>query len=431
MEHIAALAGFGYGLLNMAPKATHSARKVSDMKTVLISGAGIAGPTLAFWLRAAGFHPTLIERAPDLRAGGYVIDFWGLGYDIAERMGLIMEINRAGYHVQEMRIVDDRGERVTGFGTKVFSELTGGRYVTVRRSDLSRLLFEKIRGTTEIIFDSEIVGLQQQPDGVRVRLKHGDDRQFDLVVGADGLHSAVRGLAFGPQHEFEKNLGYVVAAFEMSGYRPRDEDVYLMYGQPGRMLGRFALHDDRTLFLFVFAAEDDTLPGTLDLQKAMLRKTYGEGKWECPQVLQRLDETDDLYFDRVSQIRMENWSQGRVVLAGDAAFCVSLLAGQGSALAMISAYVLAGELASAGGRHQEAFANYEACLRNYIGVKQQGAERFASAFAPRTAGGLWFRNQVIRAFAIPGLARFAIGRDIVDTLRLPDYRWPLLKELLP
>jgi 2-polyprenyl-6-methoxyphenol hydroxylase-like FAD-dependent oxidoreductase len=122
---------------------------------------------------------------------------------------------------------------------------------------------------------------------------------------------------------------------------------------------------------------------------------------------------------------MESWSHDRVALVGDAAFCVSLLAGQGSALAMISAYVLAGELAGAGGRHEEAFANYEARLRSYVGGKQQGAQRFASAFAPRTAGGLWFRNQVIRAFAIPGLARLAVGRDIVDALRLPEYDWPL------
>jgi 2-polyprenyl-6-methoxyphenol hydroxylase-like FAD-dependent oxidoreductase len=407
-----------------------SAPQFPDRKTVLISGAGIAGPTLAFWLRAAGFQPTLIERAADLRTGGYVIDFWGLGYDIAERMGLTTEINRAGYHVQEMRIIDDRGRRVTGFGTKVFTELTGGRYVTLRRSDLSRLLFEKIRGTTEVIFDNEIVGLDQQPDGVRVRLNHGGERRFDLVIGTDGLHSAVRGLAFGPQQKFEKHLGYVVAAFEVVGYRPRDEDVYLMYGKPGRMLGRFTLRDDRTLFLFVFV-EGDSLPDTLDRQKAMLRETYGEGKWECPQILQRLDEADEVYFDRVSQIRMESWSRGRIALAGDAAFCVSLVAGQGSALAMISAYVLAGELATAGGNHDAAFGSYEARLRSYINAKQQGAERFASVFAPRTAGGLWFRNQVIRAFAMPGLAWLVVGRDIVDALQPPEYRWPLLKELLP
>ena len=329
-------------------------------KTVLISGAGIAGPTLAFWLRQRGSKPTLIERAPTLRTGGYVIDFWGLGYDIAERMGLVGDINRIGYHVRELRIVDDRGKRVTGFGTKVFGELTNGRYVTLARSDLSRLLFEKVKGTTEVIFDNEIVGLQEQADFVQVRLKHAGERRFDLVIGADGLHSDVRRLAFGPQHQFEKQLGYVVAAFEVRGYRPRDEDVYVMYGQPGRMLGRFTLHDDRTLFLFVFAADSSSLPATLDLQKAMLRERYGDGEWECPRILDELDRTPELYFDRVSQIRMESWSRGRVALIGDAAFCVSLMAGQGSALAMISAYVLAGELAKAGGRHEEAFEKYEA-----------------------------------------------------------------------
>ncbi|MGA7657735.1 MAG: FAD-binding domain [Methylocella sp.] len=392
-------------------------------ETVLISGAGIAGPTLAFWLKAAGFEPTLIERAPALRTGGYVIDFWGLGYDIAERMGLARDINRVGYHMREMRIVDDRGKRVTGFGTKVFGELTGGRYVTLGRSDLSRLLFEKVKGTTEVIFDNEIVGLQERADCVRVQLKHAGERRFDLVIGADGLHSDVRRLAFGPQHQFEKQLGYVVAAFEVRGYRPRDEDVYVMYGRPGWMLGRFTLHDDRTLFLFVFATDNVSLPATLDLQKAMLRERYGDGKWECPRILDEVDQTHELYFDRVSQIRMESWSRGRIALTGDAAFCVSLLAGQGSALAMISAYVLAGELATAGGRYEEAFGKYEAFLRAYINTKQQGAERFAAIFAPKTQWGLCLRNQVIKAFAIPGLARLAVGRDIIDTLRLPDYRW--------
>jgi 2-polyprenyl-6-methoxyphenol hydroxylase-like FAD-dependent oxidoreductase len=245
------------------------------------------------------------------------------------------------------------------------------------------------------------------------------------VIGADGLHSDVRSLAFGPQYQFEKQLGYVVAAFEVRGYRQRDEDVYLMYGQPGRMVGRFTMHNNRTLFLFVFVASGGSLPATPDLQKKMLREKYGDGKWECPRILDELDRTHELYFDRVSLIRMERWSRGRVALVGDAAFCVSLLAGQGSALAMISAYVLAGELADADGRHEKAFDKYEAFLRTYINTKQRSAERFAAVFAPKTQWGLWFRNQVIKTFAIPGLARFAIGRDIIDTLQLPDYRWRL------
>ena len=393
-------------------------------KTVLISGAGIGGPTLAFWLKAAGFRPTLIEHAPALRRSGYVIDFWGLGYDIAEQMSLAREIDRVGYHMREMRIVNDRGERVAGFGTNIFHELTGGRFVTLGRSDLSRLLFEKIKDTTEVIFGNEISSLQERTDYVAVQFRHGKERRFDLVVGADGLHSNVRRLVFGPQEQFEKQLGYLVAAFEVRGYRPRDEDVYVIDSEPGRMVGRFSLHDDRTLFLFVFTAEVNTGAAMLDLaaQKEMLRKRYSDGKWECPHIVEELDRTQDLYFDRVSQIKLLNWSRGRVALLGDAAFCASLMAGQGSALAMTAGYVLAGELAKAGGRHEEAFANYEALLRAYIGSKQKGAERFSAAFAPRTQWGLFLRNQVVKACTIPGLARLAFGRDIID--KLPDYRWP-------
>jgi len=253
------------------------------------------------------------------------------------------------------------------------------------------------------------------------------------VIGADGLHSNVRRLVFGSKDRFEKSLGYIVAAFEIRGYRARDDDVYVIYNEPGRMLGRFALHADRTLFLFVFTADADSLPATLDLpaQKAMLRKRFGEGKWECPSILGDLDRIQDLYFDRVSQIKMESWSRGRVALVGDAAFCVSMMAGQGSALAMTAAYLLAGELANARGRHDEAFGKYEELLRPYIEMKQGGAERFAGAFAPRTRWGLFFRNQLIKAFAIPGLARLAFGRDIIDTLQLPHYRWPALNPMVP
>ena len=397
-------------------------------KTILISGAGIGGPTLAFWLKAAGFKPTLIEHAPGLRSGGFVIDFWGLGYELTERMGLANDIERVGYHMRELRIVDDRGDRVAGFGTKVFSELTGGRFVTLGRSDLSQLLFEKIRGTTEVIFGDEIAGLRDGADCVQVQFEHANERSFDLVIGADGLHSSVRRFAFGSQDRFEKQLGYAVAAFEVRGYSPRDEDVYVIYGEPGRMIGRFALRDDRTLFLFVFT--DDVVPllGMFDLsaQKAILRERFGGGKWECLRILGELDRTQSLYFDRVSQIKMETWSRGRIALVGDAAFCVSLMAGQGSALAMTAAYVLAGELAKAGGRHEEAFGNYERRLRTYISSKQKGAERFSAAFAPSTQWGLFLRNQVIKACAIPGLARLAFGRDIIDTLQLPKYDWPEL-----
>jgi 2-polyprenyl-6-methoxyphenol hydroxylase-like FAD-dependent oxidoreductase len=391
-------------------------------KTILISGLGIGGPALAYWLKAGGFEPTLIERASQLRTGGYVIDFWGLGYDIAEWMGLAVDIRRAGYNVREMRVVDDHGERVAGFGTKVFHELTGGRYITLGRSDLSRLLFDSV-GTVETIFNDEIVDLEERKDSVAVRFQRASDRQFDLVVGADGLHSQVRKLVFGAQHRFETPLGYAVAAFEAEGYPLRDENAYLMYQLPGRMLGRFALRQNKTLFLFVFTADNDSLPATLENQKRFLRAQYGDGKWECSRILDALDVTQEIYFDKVSQIQTPYWSRGRFVLVGDAAFCVSLLAGQGSALAITSAYLLAGELLAAQGRHERAFRRYEALLRPYVETKQRGAKRFAGALAPKTRVGLWFRNQVVGAFAIPGLARFVLGRDIVDSLRLPHYPW--------
>ena len=369
----------------------------------------------------------MVEHSPAVRKGGYVIDFWGLGYEIAEQMNLAGEINRLGYQMREMRIVDSQGQRITSFGTRVLSELTGGGFVTLGRSDLSRLLFEKIKDTTEVIFGDEIVELHEEADGVRVKFEKADQRKFDLVVGADGLHSKVRRLVFGPQAKFEKHLGYLVVGFEVRGYRPRDEEVYVVYSQPGQMLARFALHHDRTLFLFVFADTEHLSPVTgLAAQKSILRERFNDVTWECPRILRELDRTDELYFDRVSQIRMDRWSRGRVALVGDAAFCVSLMAGQGAALAIAAAYVLAGELAKAKGDHDQGFGKYEEVLRSFIGGKQRGAERFAPAFAPKTQWGLFFRNQVIRTLTIPGLARLTFGRDIADKLVLPDYGWPAL-----
>jgi 2-polyprenyl-6-methoxyphenol hydroxylase-like FAD-dependent oxidoreductase len=399
-----------------------------DKETVLISGAGIAGPTLCYWLRAGGLKPTLIERSASLRGGGYVIDFWGLGYDIAERMGLQGDIDQAGYHMREMRIVDDQNKRVAGFGTNVFRELAGGRFVTLRRSDLSQRLFLKVAHNVETIFDEEVTGLEERENCVRVRFRRSGEREFNIVIGADGLHSNIRELVFGSQDRFEKRLGYAVAAFEVSDYGPRDDNVYVMFNEPSRMAARLSLRNDRTLFLFVFATDKDSSILTSDVwaQKAMLWERFSDMTWECPRILRELDRAQDLYFDCVSQIRMDSWSRGRTALVGDAAFCVSLMAGQGAALAMTAAYVLAGELAKADGKYTAAFANYEVLLRAFIGSKQRGAEHFASAFAPRTRVGLFLRNQVIKAFALPGLAKFAVGKDITDTLELPEYRWPKL-----
>jgi 2-polyprenyl-6-methoxyphenol hydroxylase-like FAD-dependent oxidoreductase len=388
--------------------------------SALISGAGIAGPAAAFWLNAAGWETTIVERAPALRTNGYVIDFWGLGYDLVERMGLRSEIERVGYHVREVRVVGDHGERRAGFGVSVFDELTGGRFVTLTRSELSRLILDRAMPATRVRFGDEVVALDQDAKGVDVTFKSGAAGRYDLVIGAGGLHSGVRRLAFGPDEDFEKPLGYAVAAFEADGYRPRNSDSYMMYGKPGRMIGRFTLHNDRCLFLFIFTFAGE-LPTALAAQKAFLRSVYGKDGWEAAEILCRMDEANDLYLDRVSQIKAPAWSKGRIVLIGDAAFCVSLLAGQGSALGIVAAYVLAGELARSPGQIERALAEYERRLRPYVAAKQAGAVRFAGAFAPRTRLGAWFRNLVMNALSIPGLAKLAVGGEIIDQLQLPDY----------
>lgn len=390
---------------------------------ILIVGAGIAGPALAYWLARDGHRPTLLERAPALRTGGYVIDFWGAGFDVAERMGVLPAVRERGYVLKEVRIVGEEGQRVGGFDAEVFGRMTDGRYVSLPRGELARVLYDALDERTERVFGDELLALDEDDRGVTATLAKGGARRFDLVVGCDGLHSKVRALTFGPEERFEKYLGYEVAAFTTQGYPHRDEDVYLLYAEPGQQVGRFTMRDDRTVFLFVWA-QDEAPPhdGDPAAQRVRARARFAKSGWECPEILRALDGASDLYLDRVSQVRMDAWTRGRVALVGDAAYCVSLLAGQGSALAMVGAYVLAGELHAAGGDHRAAFAKYEARLGDFLRGKQRAAERFAGSFAPRTEFGLWFRNRVTELLRVPLIAEVAMGRDLRDAIELPDYR---------
>ena len=392
-------------------------------RSILISGIGVAGPTLAYWLSKCGFQVTLVDRAPGLRTEGYIIDFWGAGYDIAERMELLPDLRRQGYVAQELRFVNAQGQRVGGFGVQIFQDLTNSRYLSLPRSVLAQLLYRKIERHCETIFAERVTAIRQGRDGVRVAFERLPARQFDLVIGADGLHSGIRQLVFGCEQQFEKYLGYAVAAFQVEGYRPRDELVYVSYAVPGKQVARFALNGDRTMFLFVFACEEpaDVLPHETSAQKSFLRATFQDIGWECPRILAALDTCNEIYFDRVSQITMSHWSSGRVGLVGDAAFCPSLLAGQGAALAMTAAYVLAGELSRSADRPDLAFFRYEHLLRPLITLKQHGAARFAGEFAPRTSLGIWLRNQITKTFTIPQVAKLALGRSLLDRIDLPSY----------
>jgi 2-polyprenyl-6-methoxyphenol hydroxylase-like FAD-dependent oxidoreductase len=388
---------------------------------ILISGAGLAGPTLAFWLQQHGFEPTIVERAPRLRTGGYIVDFWGAGFDVADRMDLVPDILRRGYQIKEVREVDERGGRVGGFTVRAFDRITGGRFTSVPRSELAASIFEALGDRIETIFDESVTDIEDVGGQVRVRFERSPPRLFDLMIGADGLHSQVRRLVFGDQAQFERYLGLKVAAFAVRGYRPRDELVYVTHTDVGQQVGRFAMRDDLTMILFVFTERSPEIPADLAGQKARLNEHFSRSGWECPAILEALQHVESLYIDRVSQIRIDRWTHGRVALVGDAAFCVSLLGGQGSALAMTGAYVLAGELKRANGDYAAAFARYQERLSGFIAGKQDAAVKLSGFFAPSSRFGLFLRNQITKLIGIPFLTEFLVARELRDRIELPQY----------
>jgi 2-polyprenyl-6-methoxyphenol hydroxylase-like FAD-dependent oxidoreductase len=384
---------------------------------IAISGAGVAGAALAHWLQRTGHTPTLIEQAPEFRTGGYMIDFWGVGYQVAKRMGIEDAIRAAGYQIEWLRSVGSRGESKADVDVDVFRRLIGDDFTSLPRGDLAAAIYVTIDDKVETMFGDSIATVDDHGDGVRLTFENSAPRDFDLLIGADGLHSNVRRLVFGPEQNFERYLGCKVAACVVDGYRPRDELVYVTYSSPGRQLARFALRDDRTMFLFIFrSGHDDTDAKPKD----QLRNEFNDVGWECRDFLTALDQVDDLYFDVVSQIRMDSWSRGRVLLIGDAAGCISLLGGEGTGLAITEAYVLAAELARAGADHRRAFDAYQTKLRPFIKAKQAGAVRYIPFFATRTRFGLRFRNMAMRIANFGPVATLFAG-SVRDDFTLPEY----------
>ena len=389
-------------------------------KKVLISGAGIAGPTLARWLHRFGFEPTIVEIAPQFRIGGYMVDFWGKGFDLIERMGLLPEVERSGYQIKEVRFVHADGSRAGGFSTDGFQQATGGRFTSLPRSDLAEIIWRALPSSIETRFGDEVEQLEQEGDIVRVHFANSPAESFDLVVGADGLHSKVRELLFGPEDRFEAFLGYAFAAFTVTGYGPRTTDTYMGYGVPGRHASRVSMRDDRTLVLLIWRDESSSLPPTDEGRRVLLRERFAGMGWETDRMLEALGSANDLYLDSVSQIHLPRWSDGRIALVGDAAWAPSFLAGEGCGLGIIGAYALAGELARSGG-DPIALGRYEGRLRGFIESKQKMATRFGGAFCPSTGFGVMFRNWVASLLNVRPIANLALSRELKDEIELPDY----------
>jgi 2-polyprenyl-6-methoxyphenol hydroxylase-like FAD-dependent oxidoreductase len=336
---------------------------------VLISGASIAGTTLAYWLHRNGFTPTVVERAPEIREGGYKVDIRGAALTVVERMGLLDEIRRLRTDVQGASVVDRTGRRVASMDGDTF----GGREhgdAEIMRGDLNRLLYDLTRDEVEYRFDDSIAALTSLPDGVEVTFASGARRRFDLVVGADGLHSNTRALAFGDESRYVRDLGYHVSIFSVPNHLSLDR-WELTYVGPGRTALTYSTARDagaKAMFLFATGAQRFDHRDRALQQRTLTDAYAGEG-WEIPRLLDSMAGAEDFYFDSLSQVHMDGWSTGRIALVGDAAYAASAASGQGTSLALVGGYVLATELAAAAD-HEAGFAAYEARMRPFVARNQ-------------------------------------------------------------
>jgi 2-polyprenyl-6-methoxyphenol hydroxylase-like FAD-dependent oxidoreductase len=331
-------------------------------RTILISGASVAGPALAYWLGRYGFEATVVERAPAVRPGGYAVDFRGASVGVLERMGLLEEVQAKQTRVGAITIVDRNNRKVASMP----DGFTSGE-LEILRGDLAAILYRASRQSTEYIFDDSIEAIHETELGVDVQFQRGGARKFDLAVGADGLHSKVRSLAFGDEAKFLRYLGYYVSIFTIPNYLDLERRGFY-YGTLGKKVGIFNGGDSRQSTASFFFATKPLEYDRHDLkqQQTILRDHFEMEGWEVPRLLKIMEDAPDFYFDSVSQIKMGRWAAGRAVLLGDAAYCGSPLSGMGTGMAVVGAYILAGELAEAEGEYRLAFERYETLMRDFV-----------------------------------------------------------------
>jgi 2-polyprenyl-6-methoxyphenol hydroxylase-like FAD-dependent oxidoreductase len=359
-------------------------------RNVLISGAGVAGSTLAYWLARNGFQPTVVERSQGLRSSGNPVDVRGPALPVVEAMGIVPHLRAAATQTTRMRLLNASGRQVATVGMPAAS----GNEVEVPRADLAGVLYAAAREEAEFLFDDTITALHQDEHGVDVTFDRAAPRRFDVVIGADGLHSAVRHLSIGPEHNFVRPTGINVATMPLGEPVDDPRDV-LIHNTPGRLV---SIHPsrDKALVAFIFRSEVNGFDyRDMDQHKRIVTEAYTGAGWRVPQLLERLQTTDDLYFDAVSVVDLPSWSQGRITLVGDAASCVSLL-GDGSSLAIAGAHTLAAALAEQPADHATAFGKYQTVHSARVTPKQRAIKRSAALLVPKTRLGIATRNLAAR-----------------------------------
>ncbi|ODU03924.1 MAG: FAD-binding monooxygenase [Pseudonocardia sp. SCN 72-86] len=392
---------------------------------VLISGASIAGPALAFWLHRAGYRVTIVERAPALRPGGQTVDLRGAGRTVVERMGLLDAVRDRCVHERGLAYVDGAGRRVAEVPAEAFGGEGIVAEIEILRGDLADVLHEATRDDVEYLFGDRIVAMDQDGGGagggVDVRFASGLRRRFGLVVGADGLHSGVRALAFGPESEFVRPLGLAMAFFTVPDPVGLDGRC-VMHHVPGAVAG---LRPDRVpgraKALLATHTEEPVHRLPRERSRALLREALAGAGWRTPEILDAMDGADDFYVESIGQVHVDSWSRGRIVLLGDAVACPSPLTGMGTSLALVGAHVLAGELAGRAG-YAEAFAAYERIVRPYAVRARELPPGGTRGFAPTSrtwiamgrASMRWMTRWPLRLLA----ARIFTAADGID---LPVY----------
>lgn len=358
-------------------------------QTVLISGASIAGPALAFWLSRYGYEVTVLENAPALRPGGHAVDFRGAAINVLSKMGLLDEVRKYETRTEKVCMVNKQNRSVA----QLPDGFTSGE-LEILRGDLAQVLYNATCNDAQYIFGDTITAMHDTMEGVTVSFKRGMPRRFDLVIGADGLHSNVRALAFGPEADFVRHMGYYISIFTVPNYLQQGMDG-LYYGAPGHRVGLFgARKGTEAKASFFFHSPALTYDRhNIYQQQAILRESFKDAEWQVPALLKLMDEAPDFYFDALAQVKMERWSTGRICLLGDAAWCGSPMTGMGTSMAVVGAYILAGELAHAGNDHAAAFARYEAQMRPFV-TKCQAMADGVDWFIPNTRFKFWMSQQM-------------------------------------